>query len=308
MKPEQQELFTLEDIRNLTTGTGFLVGRTAVEIDTAKMREAGAWTSYIGLCYHADESGEIRKVKTSAICELMHVARSAFFRHVQVCIECGLVERTKTGYRLISPELSESRAQILDKLIDRSPIHGTVTDQNSPTHGTINLGSPTHGTVQNSQVVETTEKPSGNERASFNTNTNTKRKKKETTPHLFAATLPEWMPVESWEAFVEMRKVTHQPLTEKAEGMIIKKLGGFRQAGYDVAEILNESTMNNWRGVFLPKRNGNGAYAKSTQQQQFDDAQAEVNRRIDNESRAFKTDCANDQGDGGSDRRQAIFG
>lgn len=67
--------------------------------------------------------------------------------------------------------------------------------------------------------------------------------------------LPAWLDVDTWEAFVEMRKAKGKraPFTEKARQMLLKKLQTFRAQGYDANACLEESVMNGWSGVFPPK-------------------------------------------------------
>lgn len=65
--------------------------------------------------------------------------------------------------------------------------------------------------------------------------------------------LPDWMPKEAWDGYVEMRKAKKKPMTARAQELIISKLNGFARMGYNIAEILDESTMNCWTGVFLTK-------------------------------------------------------
>ena len=72
-----------------------------------------------------------------------------------------------------------------------------------------------------------------------------------------AAELPSWVPVESWEAFLEMRKKLRKPLTARAQKMLISKLGQFRAKGFDPAEVLDQSTMNSYQGIFEPKGTSN---------------------------------------------------
>lgn len=61
---------------------------------------------------------------------------------------------------------------------------------------------------------------------------------------------PDWIPEGPWEGFVEMRKKIRKPLTEAAAKLIFKKLEGFKEAGQDVATILNNSIENSWQSVF----------------------------------------------------------
>lgn len=65
--------------------------------------------------------------------------------------------------------------------------------------------------------------------------------------------LPEWIPQEEWEAYLEMRKKIKKPATEYALKLCIKKLEGFKKQGYNVQEILENSIMNSWQGLFEPK-------------------------------------------------------
>jgi phage replication O-like protein O len=68
--------------------------------------------------------------------------------------------------------------------------------------------------------------------------------------------LPEWINSETWEAFLEMRKKIKEPLTDYAISLMLKKLERLRSAGDDPNEVLNESIMNNWKGVFALKNKG----------------------------------------------------
>lgn len=63
--------------------------------------------------------------------------------------------------------------------------------------------------------------------------------------------LPDWMPMEAWEGFVEMRKQIKKPLkTERAINLAINTLDKLRAEGQNVAAVLDQSTMNSWLGLF----------------------------------------------------------
>lgn len=75
------------------------------------------------------------------------------------------------------------------------------------------------------------------------------------TTSLRSAVIPDWIPQESWTAFVEMRRKIKAPLTEHGKLLIVAKLlrlGGRATA----AAILDQSTMNSWKGVFPVKHDG----------------------------------------------------
>jgi hypothetical protein len=65
--------------------------------------------------------------------------------------------------------------------------------------------------------------------------------------------LPDWLPLDAWNGFVEMRRKSSHPLTGRAKELAITKLAEFKADGFDPAEILNDSVMNGWRGLFRPK-------------------------------------------------------
>ncbi len=64
------------------------------------------------------------------------------------------------------------------------------------------------------------------------------------------ATLPDCIPLESWNAFSEMRKKQRKPMTDRAAKMIIRKLEDFNRAGWNIGAILDQSTVNCWQDVF----------------------------------------------------------
>lgn len=77
--------------------------------------------------------------------------------------------------------------------------------------------------------------------------------------------LPDCVPRDAWDAFMDLRKQIHKPPSEHAKRLLIKKLLKFQeQFGNDPREILERSVMNGWQGIFeLPKNqpernNGNG--------------------------------------------------
>ncbi len=71
--------------------------------------------------------------------------------------------------------------------------------------------------------------------------------------------LPDWIDKETWAAYLEMRKAKRATPTARAVELIIKKLDELRNAGQDVKEILNQSIINNWTGIFpLKKQDSSG--------------------------------------------------
>jgi len=82
--------------------------------------------------------------------------------------------------------------------------------------------------------------------------------------------LPDWIPLETWQAFLEMRKKIKKSPTDKAVELLIAKLKRFKDVGQDVRAILEKSITSNWQDVFEIKEN------KSFAQQAADVARTTV--------------------------------
>jgi hypothetical protein len=67
---------------------------------------------------------------------------------------------------------------------------------------------------------------------------------------------PEWLPKDTWEAFIEMRKSIKANPTEKAIELLIGKLDKLKMEGNDPKCVLEASIENNWKGLFPLKTGG----------------------------------------------------
>ena len=65
--------------------------------------------------------------------------------------------------------------------------------------------------------------------------------------------LPEWLPKDVWEAFLEMRKKIKHPATEYAIKLLIQELDKLQKQGGDPRAILEQSIRNGWRDVWPVK-------------------------------------------------------
>lgn len=61
---------------------------------------------------------------------------------------------------------------------------------------------------------------------------------------------PDWLPLETWDAFIKMRKRIKKPPTDFAVKLLIKKLDGFRANGQDVQAILERSITSSWQDLY----------------------------------------------------------
>ncbi len=68
-----------------------------------------------------------------------------------------------------------------------------------------------------------------------------------------AGVLPDWLPLEAWHAFLDMRKKIKKPATDYAQTLLVKKLAAFYANDLDPGVILNQSIMNGWQDLYAPK-------------------------------------------------------
>ncbi len=75
--------------------------------------------------------------------------------------------------------------------------------------------------------------------------------------------IPDWLSAELWESFVVFRKEKKAPLSDHACELAFSKLDELRKAGHDPAQVIEESILNGWKGLFAPttrKSNGEGQW------------------------------------------------
>ena len=77
--------------------------------------------------------------------------------------------------------------------------------------------------------------------------------------------LPQWVPLDAWEGFCEMRQRMRKPLTERAKKLAIRRLDQLRRKGYEPGMILDQSTFMGWQGLWPLKGDwdGDGATRKT---------------------------------------------
>lgn len=75
--------------------------------------------------------------------------------------------------------------------------------------------------------------------------------------------LPEWIPKEPWNGFLEMRKEIKKPLNGRALTLAVNKLSELKKAGHDLGKVLDQSTFGKWQGLYALKED-HGRYSGST--------------------------------------------
>lgn len=86
-----------------------------------------------------------------------------------------------------------------------------------------------------------------------------------------ASALPDWLPMEEWSAYLDMRKRIRKVPTPRAIELLVIELEKLKAQGHTPAAVLDQSTMNNWTGVF-PVKGPRGSQPKTgVNRRTFDD-------------------------------------
>jgi hypothetical protein len=108
------------------------------------------------------------------------------------------------------------------------------------------------------------------------TDTDTKQRQKK--PAASGFVLPDWVDSEAWQGFEEMRRKERHPLTDRARKLAVKELESLRLQGNDPGQVLNQSTLKGWRGLFAVNGGGNGTNHGAGFKNKFDLAREQIDR------------------------------
>jgi hypothetical protein len=115
------------------------------------------------------------------------------------------------------------------------------------------------------------------------TETSTKKQKQAAS----AFVLPEWIDRKVWDSYEDMRKKIRKPMTDEARILAVGKLKKLESQGHHHEDVLNQSILNSWQGLFEVKTENGGNNGKQNrtnpaQQRQADNlfALASVGARL----------------------------
>lgn len=77
--------------------------------------------------------------------------------------------------------------------------------------------------------------------------------------------LPDWIPVEQWADFEDLRRKKKKPLTDRARALAVKELEKLRSSGQNVEEVIEQSVLHSWDSFYEVKRSvnrGAGVYGR----------------------------------------------
>jgi BRCT domain type II-containing protein len=79
------------------------------------------------------------------------------------------------------------------------------------------------------------------------------KRREETEKKPVSLEIPDWIDVNDWKDFVEMRKKIGKPMTDRASKLIISKLEKMKVKGISPSVSLQNSILNAWQDVYEPK-------------------------------------------------------
>lgn len=62
--------------------------------------------------------------------------------------------------------------------------------------------------------------------------------------------VPDWIPQDAWEGWLQMRKQKRIPTTQRAKNLAIATLGRMRALGEPIEHVLGQSEFKGWSGLF----------------------------------------------------------
>lgn len=65
--------------------------------------------------------------------------------------------------------------------------------------------------------------------------------------------LPDWIPIQAWNAYLEHRNKLKKPLTDYSMNLAIQRLQKIVDEGHQPADIINETILKGWQTFYAPK-------------------------------------------------------
>lgn len=107
--------------------------------------------------------------------------------------------------------------------------------------------------------------------------------------HAFA--LPDFIPKELWQDYIDHRKKIKKPMTENAQKLAIKDLERFMQNGHDPVEIIKTTIVSGWTAFYEPKEKKNGTHKSSNSYESINSADDKLRNRVNETARQIADLC-----------------
>lgn len=204
----------------------------------------------LALCDNANDQGECYP-SVSMLAEKCSMSERSVFNHISDLEKLGAVVRENRAGRSTIYHLDPCKFCTPTHADFAPPPCKSCTPANSAPLKPLQT-TPADSAPPPLQILHPTPADSApitiNE-PSIEPSTNHKTKKK-AAPFV----LPEWIPDETWSAFLEARKKKKAANTDFALGLVLKTLIRFRDQGFDPIESLENSIKGGWSDVYEPKQ------------------------------------------------------
>jgi hypothetical protein len=197
---------------------------------------AGQKMVLLALCDNANDQGECYPSITM-LAEKCSMTTRSVQRHITDMEVAGIVARDMRNGRSTVYHINPRKFVTPDTLSPPTDCHPTPATVSPPP---LTQSRPTPDMVSPITIKEPSVEPKRNRQA---------------RPSSADASLilPDWLPLEAWDGYLDMRKKIRKVPTDYALKLVIADLGEFREAGHDVAAILGNSIKNGWTAVYAPK-------------------------------------------------------
>lgn len=181
--------------------------------------------------------------------DLYEVSKVTVSRWIKALVDKGYIS-TEIEFKENSKEILHRYIKIVKTPIDKND-EGYYQKDNEGINK--NVKTPINKNVkENNTYINNT---------SNNTSNRKKERKKEKKPTNYDSIINESIQDESVKQeiyeFIKMRKLMKKPLTDRALKLLISKLKKLSSIPAEQVQILDNSIMNNWQGIF-PLKNNNG--------------------------------------------------
>lgn len=168
----------------------------------------------------------------------------------------GVIEDTGTRYGA-TRQVTCFRLRIAGYAPDNSPKNGTLSGEKMIDNSPVFPQPPPNLACEESRKRDT-------ESVTNQDQEQPKRKRGAARAHFAPPALPNWLPLPAWNAWLEVRTIKRAFLTEYAMRLSLGTLLKLAREGHDPQAVLDQSTANNWTGLFPVKSETRGNTRRAT--------------------------------------------
>ena len=182
-----------------------------------------------------------------------------------IAAKCSMSERAVQGHVLTLEKMGVVER---DMRIGRSTLY-CINPRKICTPARFAPPQNLHHTPANNVKTPAESAPSPAESAPITTTKPSEPPKNQNTAPSFL--LPDWIPAESWDAFMETRKAAKAKGTDYAKKLIVSQLEKLRAKGHDPVDVINTSIRSGWKDVYEPKAQGTSSTRPASRHTGFDE-------------------------------------